>query len=286
MDPAIARRMHEVTGPVHGFVYFAPEAAEEYAALGVEGMAGYFASRAAAMGPVGPEMVVATFFNFCPDVVAAALPAAWAKADAADLQRARWRAAGRVLDRVASDVLAGDDLDEAVGLAARVCDGVGYEGKPLAAANRAQPLPDEPLVRLWQLVTTIREWRGDAHIAVLQAASVDAVEALVLHAATGTVSEKVLKATRAWPDEAWQRAVVRLAERGLVDDTGAFTDAGRAFRADIEDRTDATSLPLWEAIGDESTARLDELLAPVARALVASGAFGRARRRTDDSSTD
>lgn len=272
--------MQAVTSPVHGFIYFAPEAAEEYGAVGVEGTGGYFASRAAAMGPVGPAMVVATFFNFCPDVVGASMAGVWERVDPADLQEARWRAAGRVLDRVGSEALAGRELDEAIDLAEGVCDGVGYEGKPLAAANRALPLPDEPLVRLWQLVTIMREWRGDAHIAALQSTPLTAVEALVLHAGTGTVPVRFLKSSRAWPEDVWRATSEDLAARGLVDADGACTPDGTAFREEIEHRTDVASLPLWDAIGEGPTARLDELLVPVRDALVASGAFGRPAARS------
>jgi hypothetical protein len=185
-----------------------------------------------------------------------------------------------VLERAGSEALVGDELDEAIDLATRVCDGVGYEGKPLAAANRALPLPDEPLVRLWQLVTIIREWRGDAHIAALQSTPLTAVEALVLHAGTGTVPVKFLKSSRAWPEEIWRATADELAARGLVDADGGCTPDGTAFREEVEHRTDVASLPLWEAIGAEATARLDELLVPVRDALVESGAFGRPPTRS------
>ena len=49
MDSTTSRRMHRVIEPVHAMIYFAPEAQEEYEALGLSGMAElYFPSRAAA----------------------------------------------------------------------------------------------------------------------------------------------------------------------------------------------------------------------------------------------
>jgi hypothetical protein len=77
MDPVVARKTWRTLEPYHGLVYFAPEPAARYAELGIRGMAGYFGSRAAAMGAVGPEVVAATFFNFRPSVVHGAIPAAW-----------------------------------------------------------------------------------------------------------------------------------------------------------------------------------------------------------------
>src|SRR5947209_12607318 len=80
VGPVVARKTWRTLEPIHGLIYFAPEAAEHYAAIGIDGRAGYFASRAAAMGPVTAEVVIATFFNFNPGLVRAAIPAAWAKA--------------------------------------------------------------------------------------------------------------------------------------------------------------------------------------------------------------
>ncbi|HMC69915.1 MAG TPA: hypothetical protein VKJ07_12240, partial [Mycobacteriales bacterium] len=63
-DPNLARQAHRALEPIHTLVYFVPEAAERYAALGVTGgMRGYFASRSAPLGLVPAEVVVATFYN-------------------------------------------------------------------------------------------------------------------------------------------------------------------------------------------------------------------------------
>ena len=68
MTPDVARSTWRALEPVHAMVYFAPEAQEEYAALGYDvranRAAGYFPARAAALGRVGPGAVQATFFNF------------------------------------------------------------------------------------------------------------------------------------------------------------------------------------------------------------------------------
>ena len=50
---------------------------------------------------------------------------------------------------------------EASELAGRMIDGIGFEGKPLAAANLAGPEPEDPVARRWQRNTGLREWRGD-----------------------------------------------------------------------------------------------------------------------------
>ncbi|MEO0494030.1 MAG: hypothetical protein AAF081_11495 [Actinomycetota bacterium] len=268
----LSGRLGSMTNLVHGFIYFAPEATEEYDSLGLPATHHYFASRGAALGPVPAGVIVATFYNFNPDLVTPAIPDAWSIAEPAAIQQARIRAAGRVLRRVEPDLDA-DGVAEATDIAGRMIAAVGDAGRPLAAGNRATPEPDDPWERLWQRVTILREWRGDAHVAALVAAPADPVEALILHAATGTVPKVALTATRQWSEQQWNDGVARLVARGLVRDDESFTEMGEAFRADIERRTDRAALPLVDAVGPDQTARLLDLLKPVRRALLDGGAF-------------
>lgn len=278
MEPIeLSAKLNTMVGPVHGFIYFAPEAGEEYDALGLPASHHYFASRGAALGAVPAGVIVATFFNFPPAMVEPAIPDAWSIASPAAIQSARMRAAGRVLVRLADDAMSAAERTEAMELAGRMVDGVSDAGRPLAAGNRAVPEPDDPWERLWQRLTIIREWRGDVHVAALVAASVDPVEALVLHAATGIVPLAALQGSRRWGDDAYAAGEERLRERGLLTSTGEFTDEGRAFRDEIERTTDRSSLPLVDAIGTDDTQRLIELLRPVRRALTDGGAFAAMR---------
>ena len=279
MEPIeLSAKLNTTAGPVHACVYFTPEPTEEYNALGLPATHHYFASRGAALGAVPAEVVVATFFNFPPHSVEPVIPDAWSIASPAAIQTARMRAAGRVLTRLADDAMTEAERTEATEIAGRMVDGVGDAGRPLAAGNRAVPEPDDPWERLWQRLTIIREWRGDVHIAALVAASVDPVEALVLHAATGIVPLGALRASRQWGDEAYAAGAERLRQRGLLTADGDFTDEGRTFRTEIELTTDRASLPLVEAAGVDDTQRLIELLRPVRTALNAGGAFAAARR--------
>src|SRR5215217_8934703 len=119
MDPVIARKTWRTVEPLHGMIYFAPEAAEAYEALGVEpGRMGYFASRAAPMGPVPAEVVIATFFNFNPAIVRACIPEAWSLVAPADLVTARLEAADAALRRgLGTDGVEAPEMAEDAGLA-------------------------------------------------------------------------------------------------------------------------------------------------------------------------
>ena len=88
-----------------------------------------------------------------------------------------------------------------------------------------------PHLQLFHAQTLLREHRGDGHIAALVVAGLDAVEALVTHVQTGEgLPEDMLRATRGWPDEAWDAATVRVQDRGLLDADGALTTAGTELR--------------------------------------------------------
>jgi hypothetical protein len=57
--------------PVHAVTYFAPEARSAFEEAGLRGFwRGYFAGRAAPLGPAGAAVVGASFFNFAPAMVA------------------------------------------------------------------------------------------------------------------------------------------------------------------------------------------------------------------------
>src|SRR4051794_24377218 len=74
----LARLAWQAFEPYHAMIYFAPEAREAYSTAGLKGFwMGYFASRAAPLGPVSAEIVTATFYNFHPRMVRRAIPDAW-----------------------------------------------------------------------------------------------------------------------------------------------------------------------------------------------------------------
>ncbi|MEV7967098.1 hypothetical protein AB0O34_14095 [Sphaerisporangium sp. NPDC088356] len=267
-----ARRAWRRLEPVHGMIYFVPEAVEQFAALGVtDRQMGYFASRGAAFGRVSAEVVIATFFNFCPGLVRRALPAAWDIVTPQRLLDARLRAAGNALKRAGLDQH--PDLPETLALARRAAEAaLGHlEGRPLFAAHATLPWPEEPHLTLWHAQTLLREFRGDGHIAALTVEGLNGREALVLHAASGDVPAIFLKASRGWSAEEWDATEEDLRGRGLLGEGLTLTGEGEALRRRIEDRTDALALPAYAALGEEDCARLAELARSFGRTVVDSG---------------
>jgi len=275
MDPSIARRTWRTVEPIHGMSYFAPETQAEFSALGLVGRMGYFGSRAAPMGPVTADVVIATFYNFRPALVRDSIPAAWERATPAQILDARVRGADAALRRTLGPAVTSPEMVEAADLAraAATAACTRLEGRPLFAGHASLPWPDEPHLVLWHAQTLLREFRGDGHIAALVTAGLTGLEAAITHVATGEVPGAVLASTRAWPTEEWDAAVAGLQARGLVTSGTELelTDAGRAQRQWIEDATDATALVAYEPLGVDGSARLRELARPWSRAIVDDG---------------
>ncbi|MFF7651544.1 hypothetical protein ACFZCY_19695 [Streptomyces sp. NPDC007983] len=260
----------------HMFIYFVPEAAEEAAKLGVtERGPAYFAFRSAAMGAVPWQVALATFYNFSPRAVRS-MTGVWDAASPEQWQAARFAGADRALQRVGVNLTA-DQIAEARSLIDPVVAGADYAGKTLAAANAAVALPSDPLVALWQQITVVREWRGDAHLVVLAAHGLGACDCNVLQAATGRVPVGLARSTRQWSDEEWAAATARLAARGWLDADGTVTDEGTAARERIEVETDELCAPLWAPIGDAGARRLAELVTPINDAFTAAGTYDQLR---------
>lgn len=252
---------------LHAVVYFAPDAKSRYEALGLKGYwMGYFASRGAALGTPGPELVTATFHGFAPDIVARALPDAWSMVDRDALLAERAAVARDAL----APGLAGLDVTAMTRRLAGVAAGLDVAGKPLAAAQSSLAAPQEPLEAFWHHLTVAREFRGDCHVAVLVAAGLDGVTSNVLQVAVGKAPEGQ-RQLRGWSEERWAAGEADLRARGWIDDQGVATETGRIARERIED---ATHRSCEAFMATESTAHAvavsDDLVA-AARAVLASG---------------
>jgi hypothetical protein len=224
--------------------------------------------RAAPLGAVGPEVVTAAFYNFPPAMVQRSLPDAWTYADPAAALSARLEGAAAALRSVGvsddAQVTAAADLASE---AAQACD---IAGRVLAAANQSRPAPTDAVQRLWQATTTLREHRGDGHIAALVAHGIGPTEAHVLKVAAGEADAEYNRRARQIDDETWASAVESLERRGLVRN-GGLTDTGRRLKDEVEHATDRAAATPWRVLGPDRTERLADLLSPIADAVMKSG---------------
>lgn len=303
-DAATARRMWALIEPVHVVTYFAPEARQAFEAAGLRGFwRGYFAGRAAPLGAVDAPVIIAAFSSFAPPFVRRALPAVWDLATPAQALAAREAGAVAAIRAVLAAEAAADPgtpapdpgtatpdprtsdpgaaaadpeaPGTAAGLLAEAVRDLDMAGRPLGAPNAALPEPADPVARLWQAATVLREHRGDGHIAALVAAGIDGCESLVLRTAVdqalperrgSAVGRAQFQAVRGWADADWDAAAGRLRDRGWLDDELAATPAGLAVHRDVEAATDLAASRPWARLGPERTAELVAALTPVARA--------------------
>jgi hypothetical protein len=259
--------------PVNAVTYFCPETLDAMEALGLKGFwMGYFAARAAPMGRVDPAVIEATFFNFHPTVrVRRAVPDCWGYAEPAAMLSARGTAAASSLRRLLGPAAAAD-LASAVNpvLQSVVAHG-SPAGRPLFAANRGVDVGDDPVVGLWQLATTLREHRGDGHVALLTGAGLSGVEALIVFSMSERIDPELLRQSRGWSPEEWSTAMTGLRGRGLVSDAGSLTAAGADLRADVEWRTDELAAKPYEHLSSADVDALAAQLERVARTIVSAG---------------
>jgi hypothetical protein len=270
IDALTARKTWRTVEPLHGMIYFVPEGAEAYARLGINGRDGYFASRSSPMGAVTAEVVISTFFNFNPDLVRAAIPAAWSVTTPEALVAARFEAVDGACRRLLGDEVVGSaDMRRAAELARTAAEvaATRVEGRPLAAAHAELAWPEAPHLVLWQAQSILREYRGDGHIALLVTHGLSGIDALITHGAAGDVAPRLLQSSRGWSDQQWADAVVSMRQRGWLDDGEALglSPWGAAQRQEIEDQTDALATAPYAALGDEGCAELRALARPWSR---------------------
>jgi hypothetical protein len=237
---------------------------------------GYFATRAAPLGLVGAGPVTAAFFNFHPAMVARAVPGCWEAVAPETLCRVRAIAAAESLGELCR-VEARSALLAALPLLRRAVAGCDGPGRIMAGANRslwpriATALGTGGLGEVWQACTTLREHRGDGHVAALVAQGISGLQAHVLAAGTKAVPVELLRDNRGWSEAEWGAATAALTRSGLLHADGRVTDAGRTLHGVVEELTDELAEPAYVGLSDQALEELHGVLAAAASDVAASG---------------
>ena len=265
----VARRMFDLTEPIALVNFFADEPNEAMADLGFSGYwDGYFAGRSAPLGRVPAEVVDAAFYNFGPGEAARHIPKVWGTTTPEAAHEARQRGCIAGLVRILGELVSTPGLSRAADLLTRAAVGAPVEGRVMYAALRALPVPDEPLARLWHAANMLREHRGDGHVVALVAEQVDRTECHVLLALdSGIHPPETFGRIHHLPKPYLASVMARLRERGIVDDTGHLTEAGRATKDRIEAMTDALAEAPYAALSPSELDELTTLLEPIAARL-------------------
>ncbi|MEU5544607.1 hypothetical protein AB0G85_19760 [Streptomyces sioyaensis] len=264
-----ARSLWLLTEPLHAVCYFDDHCRDMGKDLGLKGFwMGYFAARTAPMGALEPAAATAVLGVFAPGMVARALPAAWSVVSPAHVLDERGSRAAQALRGIDPELE--QRAAELLPPLQAIVDEAPGTARPLFAANRALCDHADPVERLWQLVTAVREFRGDAHLAVLADEGLDGCEALVLAAAAGRVPGDTMRQDRGWSEEEWAAAADRLRARDLVDARGDATEHGRTERERIEAATDRLAGRLLHSLPEAQTEAMLHSLEPVVRRILAA----------------
>jgi hypothetical protein len=268
----LARRMFGLVEPIGVIPYSADDPSEAMFALGFSNYWDtYFAGRAAPLGASVPaEVVHALFYNFAPGEVARHIPGVWSTTTPEAAIAARQQGCVTALRRILGDLVdtpafaRAGELLTAAGVSAPV------EGRPMYAALRTLPVPEEPVARLFHAASLLREHRGDGHIAALMAAGIGGLEAHVLLALDLGMPAEKFGRIHHLPAAQLAALVDGMKARGLVADDGGFTPAGRETKQRVEALTDDLAVAPYLVL---DAAERDELIAalePLAAALVAA----------------
>ena len=276
-----ARRLRNAVEPVAAGVYFAPEAHQAYEALGFKGspvsqdgaarpeLLSYFTSRGACMGQVPGEVIAAAFGVFNPKAVVPAVAAGWQITSREAILAARERGATAMLQRVLGDQPEG--LDRVTGLLRRAAAVAPWAGRSVFGGLRSLGFPGHRLGEMWRAADLLREHRGDSHVIAWAVGGADAVEVLLLTEQWWGLPARSYTPTRGWTGADMDAGFARLQARGLMSGE-QLTDAGRAFREEIEVRTDELERPVLDALGDDVDELLDHLDA-WSEAIIAAGSY-------------
>lgn len=161
---------------VGGAWYFDPISRAKAAEYGLKAYPFYFAGRSGVIGDIGPANVVAAIPFFEPGLVTKQFGTATAERTPSELGRA---AAEALAEWGRAKFSAVEGAGRTAELGRRIVEGADGFGRPLFAAWRAVPVPDDAPAALALTIQCLRELRGDCHIHACAALGLSPLEAII-----------------------------------------------------------------------------------------------------------
>jgi hypothetical protein len=268
---SMARRMFELVEPIGVIPYSADEPNDAMFALGFTNYWDtYFAGRAAPLGQAPAEVVHALFYSFAPGEVARHIPKVWTTTTPAAAIAARQLGCVNALRRILGDHVGSPAFARAGDLLLKAATSAPFEGRPMYAALRALPIPDEPVARLFHAASMLREHRGDGHIAALMTEGVGGLEAHVLFALDMGMPAEKFGRIHHLPAAQLAAVIDGMRDRGLIGDDGWLSERGRAVKQRVEELTDDLAAKPYESLQADELEELVATLEPLATLLLAA----------------
>jgi hypothetical protein len=205
--------------------------------------------------------------------VARHIPKVWRTTTPEAAIAARRAGCAKALRRILGDLVDTAGFARTVDLLLQAGTAAPLEGRPMYAALRTLPLPDDVVARLFHGASLLREHRGDGHIAALMVEGVGGLEAHVLLALDMGMPAERFGRIHHLPAAQLAAVIGGVRDRGLIGDDGWLSEEGRAVKARVEARTDDLAAAPYETL---APGELDELVAglePLAARLVAAQAL-------------
>ena len=271
MMNTVARRMFELVEPIGLIPYTADEPNEAMFALGFTNYWDtYFAGRAAPLGLTPAEVVEALFYNFAPGEVARHIPKVWRTTTPEAAIAARQMGCVKALRRILGDRVEDAGFARAAELLVKAATSAPFEGRPMYAALRAIPVPDDAVGRFFHAAALLREHRGDGHIAALMSEGVGGLEAHVLFALDMDMPADQFGRIRHLPEAQLAAVIDRMRRRGLIGKDGWLSKEGRAVKQRVETLTDDLAAPPYGSLEPGELGELMTTLEQLATLLLAA----------------
>jgi hypothetical protein len=268
---SMARRMFELVEPIGVIPYAADEPNEAMFALGfTDYWDTYFAGRAAPLGRVGAEVVDALCYNFAPGEVARHIPKVWRTTTPEAAIAARRAGCVKALRRILGEWVESSEFARAADLLIVAATSAPVEGRPMYAALRAIPIPDDVVARLFHAASLLREHRGDGHIAALMVEGVGGLEAHVLLAVDMDLPAEQFGRIHHLPAAQLAAVIDGMRDRGLIGHDGWLSEQGRAVKRRVESLTDDLAAKPYERLEPRELEELMATLEPLATMLGAA----------------
>jgi Helix-turn-helix family len=267
----MARRMFELVEPIGVIPYSADEPNEAMFALGFTNYWDtYFAGRAAPLGLVPAEVVDALFYSFAPGEVARHIPRVWHTTTPELAIAARQEGCAKALRQILGDRVDPPAFARATDLLTKAATSAPFEGRPMYAALRALPIPEDVVTRFFHAASLLREHRGDGHIAALMIEGVGGLEAHVLLALHMDMPAEKFGRVHHLPAAQLVAVTDGMRDRGLIGDDGWLSARGRAVKQRVEALTDDLAAKPYESLESDELNELIRLLEPLSTVLLAA----------------
>jgi len=230
----------------------------------------YFAGRAAPLGFVNADVVDALFYNFAPGEVARHIPKVWRTTTPEAAIAARKAGCTNALRRILGDRVDSSAFARATDLLVKAATSAPTQGRPMYAALRAIPIPDDVVARFFYAGALLREHRGDGHIAALMTERVGGLEAHVLHSLNIGLPAEKFGRIHHLPAAQIAAVIDGMRDRGLISDDGWLSDEGHAVKQRVEALTDHLAAKPYEALDPDELNELMAILEPLATRLLAA----------------